>query len=363
MSFWKDLVGTSEQEAWSELARQVGGAFTARTWRAPSSVVARIGGFDLVLDTYTVSTGKSSTTFTRLRAPFINGTGLRFGVHRAHFLSPLEKFFGRQDLEIGVPDFDRSYVIAGNDEARVRSLLADPTLRALIAAHPRIAIEVVDNEGVFGAPYGPNIDLLRFLEHGVIRDVARLRGLFSLFGALLHALRNLTPDRPPPTPSEMPEVFLRMLDDVFDSLGGVTERVGDTIEARLEDPLGVAGPARALLPLPRLPSLTSSLRFEAGVPTSNDDLLIEKRGFFGGGGDKTGDVAVDERLTLRGERATLDRLRPSLAQLAAVHPRIEAKADQLTVQVEAFDAAAAPRVVGATLDVWQELCRARAGLE
>src|SRR5262245_33148157 len=61
------------ERTWSETARQAGGHFEPATRKffggRRARVVARLGpGIDVVADHYVVSTGKSATHFTRVRA-------------------------------------------------------------------------------------------------------------------------------------------------------------------------------------------------------------------------------------------------------------------------------------------------------
>ena len=51
--------------------------------------------------TYTVSTGKTTIVFTRMRAPYVNPNSFRFTIYRKGFFSGIGKFFGMQDIEIG----------------------------------------------------------------------------------------------------------------------------------------------------------------------------------------------------------------------------------------------------------------------
>lgn len=364
MSLWRRLFGKSQKEAWGELAAQLDGAFVAGGMLGTHKVTARLGGFDLVLDTYTVSTGQTSMVYTRLSAPFINGTGLRMSVHRASFFSPLARALGKQDIEVGDALFDRDLVISGNDEAGVRLVLADPALRALMLAQPRIRLEIADDEGMFGARYGSRVDLLRFTEVDVIKDVDRLRGLFSVFAALLHALGTDTDASALAVPpAQVAPTFHALLDDVFESLGARSERVGDTFEARLPDPLGVVpGEARAVLSTPTLPALTSSLTFDAPLPLGKGSLRVEKRGLLARGDVTCGDDAADGALALTGDGGLAVRISHALARLAPHAPRVDVSEDRVSVQVADFDAAAGAVVVGATLELWQELVRARTGL-
>ncbi len=114
---------------------------------------AVVGPWTVTLDTYTVSTGKSSVTYTRMRAPYINSEGFRFTIYRKGVFSGLGKMLGMQDIEVGDPEFDEAFIIKGNNEPRVQHLFADTQLRALVQAQPAIMLDVKDSEGWFGPSF------------------------------------------------------------------------------------------------------------------------------------------------------------------------------------------------------------------
>ena len=171
-----------------------GGSFARRSARRLSNggwkgnkVQAVVGPWTITLDTYTVSTGKSSVTYTRMRAPYFNTEGFRFTIYRKGVFSGLGKMLGMQDIEVGDPEFDEAFIIQGNNEPRVQHLFADKKLRALVQAQPTIKLEVKDSEGWFGPKFPDNVDELHFLVVGVIKDVERLKSLFDLFAAAARA--------------------------------------------------------------------------------------------------------------------------------------------------------------------------------
>jgi hypothetical protein len=182
------LFGPNRSEIWGQLSEQIGAQFVGGgRWRG-GKVVAQVKEWTVTLDTYTVNTGKSSTTFTRMRAPYVNADGFRFKVYRKGLFSGLAKTLGMQDVEVGEPGFDRDFIIKGSDESRLRALFAEPKVRNLIQAQPQIRLEVVDDEGWFGARFPEGVDELRFTVHGVIKDVAQLKSLFDLFAVVLDRL-------------------------------------------------------------------------------------------------------------------------------------------------------------------------------
>jgi hypothetical protein len=142
----------------------------------------------VTLDTYTVSSGHSHITFTRMRAPYVNPEGFRFTVYRKGFFSDLGKLLGMQDIEIGDAEFDEAFIIKGNDEIRVRDLFANAKIRQLFLAQPKIRLTVKNSEGWFGPKFPQDADELHFQVVGVIKDVDRLKSLFDLFVIVLDQL-------------------------------------------------------------------------------------------------------------------------------------------------------------------------------
>ena len=83
-----------------------------------------------------------------------------------------------QDIEIGVEDLDKDFVIKGSDESKVKELLEDPSLRFLIQSHPSITLKLEANDG----------GEILFTANGRITDIPRLKSLFQLFQEALDRL-------------------------------------------------------------------------------------------------------------------------------------------------------------------------------
>ena len=191
MRLLRNLFGPSRDEIWEQFAAAVGGnVIEGGFWSGSSKVAAAHGQWIVTLDTYTVSTGKSSVTYTRMRAPYVNPDGFQFTIYRRGIFSNLGKWLGMQDVTVGDPQFDEDFIIKGNDEAKLRRLFADAKLRELISAQPDIHFCVKDDENRFwgGQNFPPDVDELYFQVTGVIKDVDRLKQLFDLFAETLDEL-------------------------------------------------------------------------------------------------------------------------------------------------------------------------------
>jgi hypothetical protein len=183
-----DWFGPSKDEVWRELSQEIGAEFVEGGFWKGNKVKAQVGTWTVTLDTYTVSTGHTHTTHTRMRAPYINPENFRFTIYRKGIFSELGKLLGMQDIEVGDPDFDEAFIIKGSDEFRVRDLFANPEIRQMIQAQPQIRLDVKDSEGWFGPTFPEDVDELYFQVDGVIKDVERLKALVDLFAAVLDQL-------------------------------------------------------------------------------------------------------------------------------------------------------------------------------
>jgi len=177
--------GPSRDEVWRQLSEEIGAEVVqGGFWKGGSKVKAHVGPWTVTLDLN--NDGESQST--RIRAPYVNPEGFRFTIYRKGFFSDLGKLLGMQDIEVGDPEFDEAFIIKGNDEGKVCSLFANPKIRQMILAQPKIRLEVKDSEGWFGPKFPEGVDELHFKVLGVIKDVERLKTLFDLFAAVLDQL-------------------------------------------------------------------------------------------------------------------------------------------------------------------------------
>jgi len=188
MGIFREMFGPSKKEIWNELSSNLNAEFEEGGFFGKDRVIAHIKEWTITLDTYTVSTGKSSTTYTRLRAPYVNKDGFCFKIYRAGIFSEVGKFLGMKDIEVGFPEFDQAFVIKGNEEDKIKSLFSNTNIRSLIELQPHFHMEVKDDEGWFGVEFPNGVDELCFKVVGVIKDIERLKALFDLFGEVLDYL-------------------------------------------------------------------------------------------------------------------------------------------------------------------------------
>jgi len=182
------MFGPSQKEIWRQLSAETQARFVEGGFLKSDKVQATHGQWIVTLDKYVVSTGKVTVVYTRMRAPYVNPDGFRFRVYRHGVFSDLGKLLGMQDVEVGQPEFDRDFIVKGNDEGKLRQLFANPKIRELISGQKDIDFSVKDDEGWFGPAFPDGVDELAFLVVGIIKDIERLKHLYELFAETLDEL-------------------------------------------------------------------------------------------------------------------------------------------------------------------------------
>jgi hypothetical protein len=186
MSPFRTLFGPSTKTIWRQLSEEIDAKFVDG-WRG-AKVRGQHAEWTVTLDSYVVPVGKAMMHFTRMRAPYVNPEGFRFTIYRRSIFSALGTWLGMEDIQVGDSAFDDEFIIKGTHPDRVRALFANPRIRELIAAQPRLHLTVKDDEGWFGADFPDGVDELSFAVPGIIRDIERLKQLYELFAAILEQL-------------------------------------------------------------------------------------------------------------------------------------------------------------------------------
>ena len=187
--FRRSVFGPSRADVWGAFARQVGGTYVPGRWLASQKVLLTIGDcWPAVLDVHHVSAGESSESYTRLRCVFSSRNGFHFSVQRSNLLTPVARWMGFQNIDIGDNAFDESFVLKSNSPAQVRRLLADQSLRRRISTtlpRGKLAVEAFRKAPRHGSH---RIDELRLETRGVIKDIARLQRWVETFSAVMTTL-------------------------------------------------------------------------------------------------------------------------------------------------------------------------------
>lgn len=131
--------------AWKDFAQRRGYTFSPAksSWWAEGTprVTGTVDNVTFELDTYIVSSGKSSTTYTRVRARAIAPAHSFIRVYNEHLFSGLGKALGFQDIELGDREFDDKFTVKSDRDEDARALLDAPTRQALTAFPRSLSFE------------------------------------------------------------------------------------------------------------------------------------------------------------------------------------------------------------------------------
>lgn len=193
LSFLKHILNSKKSESWSRFCAEIGADLARGRFGQSDRVIACFGKWKITLDTIAVATPEgASAIYTRMRVPYINKDGFRFRICSKRFPHRVkEKLIGIQNIAVGDPEIDSRFVIQGNDESRIRRLLASPMIRQLIMSQPSIDLEIRHDRDGSEPSLPDGIDQLYFHESGVIMDFERLKSLYYLFTEIMSCLRRI----------------------------------------------------------------------------------------------------------------------------------------------------------------------------
>jgi hypothetical protein len=128
--------------AWKVAAERLGFEFTPGSWTRGPTMTGTLDGSPAEIHSYTKSSGKNSTRYTRYTVGF-PPIGVGLSLTRQSGVGYFLKVLGTQDIEIGEPTFDEAFIVQATDPQAARAVLTSGTtmmLNRLIAVHPEIVV-------------------------------------------------------------------------------------------------------------------------------------------------------------------------------------------------------------------------------
>jgi len=185
MSILDGFFGSKRDIVWQRLADEVGGNyFEGGLSPGESKVRARVDGWVVTLDTYR---NEHYTTITRIHAPYIDQDNFSFTLFRRGS-SEDKRRSGGMETGSAVAEFDAAFVIESNDPEKVGKLFADDIIRQQLLKQREVHLHAHHDEGWFSKEFPNGMHELSLESRGEIRDLARLKELYGLFGETLHQL-------------------------------------------------------------------------------------------------------------------------------------------------------------------------------
>ena len=127
---------------WEATARDLGLDFEHPRLGMPR-MFGHIRTLGVKVDVFRQRSGKNSQTFTRYRARFPS-PGFDFRLSRQTGLSRISKLFGAQDVTLGEPGFDQTFIVKTGDESRLRAWLSPHRRGVLVriaSSYPGVTVD------------------------------------------------------------------------------------------------------------------------------------------------------------------------------------------------------------------------------
>ena len=170
------FVLAARRQAWSQLADRAGLTFEPGNFFGSGLSVSGVYlGHQLTLSTFTRSSGKSSTTYTRVVLFMNQQANLDLSLYTEGVFSKVGKMLGMQDIQTGDEALDQRYVIKGQPENLVVSILQSYDLHQKLVEAPSLNIQVKGQEIVYE-------------KRGVEQNENNLIALFDLLTSLSNAI-------------------------------------------------------------------------------------------------------------------------------------------------------------------------------
>ncbi len=178
------LFGPPLKDVFAQLAAETESLFLPGSFAKSHAVSKKYGNFRILLDTYTVNTGKSSVTYTRMRMPFKRENDLQFKLTKKNIFSGIGSLFGMPVISSYDYDFDDMFVIKGNDETVIKEIFRNSELKKSIVFQKNLVLKIFPYKEK-KSRYSSEI---YFQVAGVMKDMEKLKNLFNMFILLIDEL-------------------------------------------------------------------------------------------------------------------------------------------------------------------------------
>lgn len=144
--------------------------------------------FDNYINYIVVGNSSSEKIYTRVVVPYESIDNFRFEIYNSGFIRNIEKFFGAQDVELGISKFDKKFIIKSNNEFKIKNLLQNLEIRNLIESLKDVNIETSNKKGIWEQELPEKQFELSFYVLNEIKNTSELKELLKLLKLLIDQL-------------------------------------------------------------------------------------------------------------------------------------------------------------------------------
>jgi hypothetical protein len=182
----------NDELVWKEFANENNGKYIIGKYDNSDSVEIDYLSYKILFDNYTryqvVGSGTYVSNFTRVRIELKTPQELRFRLSNEELFDYLTKIFGAQDIKIGDKDFDRKFILKGNNESLIQLIFSSKNLKNKLIKQDDLIIQLLDKEGIFDEPIKEGNAMLYYISENLINEKEQLDSLLLLFQSLIDQL-------------------------------------------------------------------------------------------------------------------------------------------------------------------------------
>ena len=187
------MFGKDYEAVWRQFSSENNGKYIVGQYGNLDSVEIIYLNHKIIFDRYIqyqVVGGQSyDTEFTRIRVEFKSPDELRFRLTKQGFIDTIGKLFGSQDIQVGDKEFDKKFIIKGNDEFKIQTIFLDKSLKKIILSQEDIQLQILDKEGIFDEKIQEGNVLLYYISETIIKEKEQLNSLLKLYQTLIVQLK------------------------------------------------------------------------------------------------------------------------------------------------------------------------------
>ena len=116
----------NRREAFQATASEFDAMFVAGKRSSGDQVHLEHGPWKVILDTYVVSTGQTTVTYTRARALYVAKNDFTLRISRRNIFTRIAELFGFYGLLVGDRELEHKYKIKSSNDRGARSLMGGP---------------------------------------------------------------------------------------------------------------------------------------------------------------------------------------------------------------------------------------------
>ena len=179
------------REAFQATASELDAMFVAGKRSSGDQVHLEHGPWKVILDTYVVSTGQTTVTYTRARALYVVKNDFTLRISRRNIFTRIAELFGFYGLLVGDRELERKYKIKSSNDRGARSLMGDRRLRELILVQPSLRLEIRRLSWGRRRKMGNGVRVVVVQTTGAISEPDRLANYIRLVAATLDQLARI----------------------------------------------------------------------------------------------------------------------------------------------------------------------------